>query len=167
MQDVDDSVWPELGVALVMAIGLAGTILPFVPGLPLIWGAALVYGVTESFGTVGVVAMVVITGLLISGISAKIVVPQRRATAGGAPRSTLVLAALAGIVGFFVIPVVGLPVGAVAGVLVAEYRRTNDWAAARRSTKEVVIGFGIGTLIEMAAGLAMIVTWVIWVVAGP
>lgn len=164
---MDDSLWPELVVALAMAIGLAGTILPFVPGLPLIWGAALAYGLIESFGTVGVIAMVVMTGLLISGVGAKIVVPQRRATAGGAPRSTLVIAALAGIVGFFVIPVVGLPVGAVAGVLIAEHRRTNDWAAARRSTKEVVIGFGIGTLLEMAAGLAMIVTWVIWVLLGP
>jgi uncharacterized protein len=160
---MNDSIWLELGVALVMAAGLAGTILPFVPGLPLIWGAALAYGLIESFGTVGVVAMIVITVLLVAGVSAKIVVPQRRASAGGAPRSTLILGALAGIVGFFLIPVVGLPLGAVAGVFVAEYRRTNDWAAARRSTREVVIGFGIGTLIEMGAGLMMIVTWVAWV----
>ncbi|MDQ4094918.1 MAG: DUF456 domain-containing protein, partial [Actinomycetota bacterium] len=111
----------ELLVGVVMAVGLAGIIVPFVPGLPLIWGAALAYGLVEGFGTPGIVAMIVVTAFLIAGMTAKIVVPQRRASAGGAPRSTLLAGGALGVIGFFVIPLVGLPVGAAAGVLLAEY----------------------------------------------
>jgi uncharacterized protein len=150
-------------VALAMAVGLFGTLLPFVPGLPLIWGAALVYGLIEGFGPAGWVAMTVITLAAISGMAAKIVLPQRRASAGGAPRSTLIVGGIVGIIGFFVVPIVGLPLGAVAGVYLAEYWRTADPGTAWRSTKEVIVGFGIGTLLEMSAGVVMILVWVAWV----
>jgi uncharacterized protein len=150
-------------VALVMAVGLIGTVLPFVPGLPLIWGAALVYGLIEGFEATGWAAMAVITLLAIGGMAAKIVLPQRRASATGAPRSTLIVGGIAGIIGFFVVPIVGLPLGAVAGVYIAEYWRTADPGTAWRSTKQVIVGFGIGTLLEMGAGIVMILAWVVWI----
>lgn len=152
-------------VALVMAIGLFGVVLPFVPGLPLIWLAALLYGLIEDFGAVGWVAMVLITLAMAGGIVAKVVLPQRRATSSGAPTSTLVVAFIAGIAGFFLIPLIGLPLGAVAGVLGAEYARTRDLEAAWASTKQVVVGFGLGALVEMGAGFVMIAIWVVWVLA--
>jgi uncharacterized protein YqgC (DUF456 family) len=160
-----DDVVLEFIVGLVMAVGLVGIVVPFLPGLPLIWGAALAYGLIDGFGTGGIVAMVVITLVLIGGMTAKIVIPKRRASAGGAPDSTLLVGALLGIIGFFVIPLVGLPIGAALGVLLAEYRRTGDWPSARRSTKEVIVGFGIGALLEMGAGIVMVGTWVVWVLA--
>ena len=158
-----DDLGPVLVVGLVMAVGLAGVLLPFIPGLPLIWAGAFLYGVMEGFGGTGVVAMIVITAIMVAGITSKLLVPKRRATASGAPRSTLVVGLILGVVGFFVVPIVGLPLGAALGVLLAERRRTDDWDAARRSTKEVIVGFGIGALLELAAGIAMIVTWVAWV----
>ena len=48
-------------------------------------------------------------------------------------------------------------------MLLAERRRTGGWEAARRSTREVIVGFGIGALLELGAGIAMVVTWVAWV----
>jgi uncharacterized protein len=150
-------------VALAMAVGLIGTLFPFVPGLPLIWGAALVYGLTVDFDTVGWVAMAFITVFAIAGMVAKFVLPQRRASASGAPRRTLVVGAIGGIIGFFVIPIVGMPVGAVAGVYLAEYWRTADPGTAWISTKQVIVGFGIGALFELTAGILMIAAWVAWV----
>ena len=158
----DTTVTVLVGVAMVA--GLFGTVIPFVPGLPLIWGAALVYGLNGGFDAAAWIAMIVITILLGIGVAAKIILPQRRLTESGAPRSTLLAGAVGAIVGFFVIPVVGMPVGGVAGVLVAEYGRTQDWSKAWVSTKAVVIGFGIGTLVEMTAGVAMILAWVAWVI---
>ncbi len=149
-------------VAIVMVAGLLGTVVPFVPGLPLIWGAGLAYGLIAGFDTAGLIAMIAMTVLLAAGMTAKFVLPHRRASAGGVPQSTLIVAALAGVVGFFVIPVVGFPLAAVAGILVAEYRRTGDWSIARRSTKDAVVGFGIGALVEAGAGLAMIACWAAW-----
>jgi uncharacterized protein YqgC (DUF456 family) len=150
-------------VALVMAAGLVGTILPALPGLPLIWAGALGYGVVEDFGSEGVAAMTLITLFLVIGFAAKYVLAHRRARGSGAPKRSIVAGALLGFVGFFVIPVVGFFIGAALGVLLAERRRVGDWSAAWVSTKGVITAFGIGVLLEMAAGVAMIAVWVVWV----
>ena len=153
-------------VALVMAVGLVGTFVPLLPGLLLVWLAAVGYGVVAGFGVAGWIAMTLITVLFIGGTVAKLVISKRRASAAGATRSSVVVAGAAAFIGFFLIPVVGLPVGGVAGLLVMEHRRTGDWSASWRSTKSAVIGFGIGTLLELGAGLAMVACWALWVIAG-
>lgn len=151
-------------IALLMAVGLAGVLLPFLPGLPIIWGAALLYGLLTAFGTVGTTAMIAITVLAAIGIAASFVLPDRAGAASGASRSTRVFAGVAGVVGFFVVPVVGFPLGVCAGVLLAQYQQTADWDAARRSTVAVLKGFGAGLVVEMGAALAMVLVWVAWVI---
>jgi uncharacterized protein YqgC (DUF456 family) len=151
-------------VAVVMAVGLLGTLVPLVPGLPLIWVGALVFGLSEGWGVVGWVAMGLITLLLIAGLAGKIVVPHRRVMGRGVPRSSMAVGALTGLIGFFVVPVVGLPLGAAAGLTLAERRRSGDWSSAWDSARSAIIGFGLGTLLELAAGMAMIAVWLGWVV---
>src|SRR5688500_7349918 len=112
-----------IGVATVMAIGVLGTLLPFVPGLPIVWAAALAYGVIAGFGPVGWFAFAFITVIFGAGMIAGFLFPQRRLAASGAPRSTMLAGLALGIVGFFVIPVVGLPLGAATGVWLAEMSR--------------------------------------------
>jgi uncharacterized protein len=150
-------------VAVVMALGLAGTVVPLVPGLILIWAAALGYGFLVGFGTAGLIGMTLITALLVVGTTAKYVLARRGAGATGAPRSTITAAALLGLVGFFVVPVVGFPLGAAIGIFIAERHRLGDSSAAWASTKRVLAGFGRGALVEMGAGVCMIVCWAGWV----
>lgn len=152
-------------VALVMAVGVVGTVLPLIPGTGLIWAAGLVYGLVAGFGAAGTAAFALMTALLGAGIVAKVTLPYRSGTAGGASRGSMALGALLGIVGFFLIPVLGLPLGATLGVLVAQYRQTGDWATAWSTTKAVILGFGKGALAEVAAGIAMVVCWIWWVLA--
>lgn len=153
-----------LFVALLMAIGLAGVVLPFVPGVPIVWGAALLYGVMTSFGGLGWTAMVAITLLAIVGMAASIVLPDRAGAAAGASRSTRLFAGLLGLIGFFVVPVIGFPLGACLGVLLAQYRLTEDWDGAVGSTVAVLKGFGVGILAELGAGMAMVMVWIAWVI---
>lgn len=151
-------------VALAMVVGIFGTIVPLLPGLPIVWAAALVYGVVEGFGLVGWTCFAIITLVGIAGIVAGVVVPQRKVQDGGAPFSTTVVGVIGGVVGFFVIPIVGIVVGAVIGVLVAERLRTGDWSEAWASTKRAIVGFGVGALVQMGAGVVMMLTWVAWAV---
>ncbi len=153
-----------LVVAVLMAVGLAGIILPFMPGLPIIWGAALLYGFLTGFGRLGVTAMIAITVLAALGIAAAFVLPDRAGVASGATRSTRLFAGVLGIVGFFVVPVIGFPLFACAGVLIAQYRETAEWDTAVRSTVAVLKGFGAGLIAELGAGLAIVLVWVSWVV---
>lgn len=152
-------------IALVMVVGLVGTALPFVPGLPIVWLAALVYGLAEGFGTTGTIAFGLITVLAVVGIVGGIVLPHRHAAAKGAARSSVVAGALGAIVGFFVIPVIGLVIGGVVGIYAMEYRRTGDGAAAWSTTKTLLVGFGLGKLLELSAGILMVLAWIAWVLA--
>jgi hypothetical protein len=109
-------------------------------------------------------AMIVVLGV---GAIAKYVLPARDLAAAGAPRSTLVVGAVGAVVGFFVIPVVGLPVGGIAGVFVAELRRLRgDRAAAWRSTWVTIKAVGLGILLELAAALVAVAIWAVAVLVG-
>ena len=107
-----------------------------------------------------------ITVLAAVGTVAGVAVPKRRAGAAGAARSSLWLGAVAAIVGFFVVPVVGLPLGGALGIFVGELVRTGDGRAARRATGATLVGFGLAAVIQLAIGLAMVGAWLLWVLAG-
>ncbi|HWL36159.1 MAG TPA: DUF456 domain-containing protein [Frankiaceae bacterium] len=149
----------ELLVGLAMLVGLVGTVLPFLPGLPIIWGAGLVW-VLSSDGSARWLVLAVLTVLLVAGTVAHYALPAR-SLGGRAPRSTLLLGALGAIVGMFVVPVVGFPLGGVVGVFLAESRRTGSGREAWESTRRVLVAFGIGMLVEVGAGVLMVLTWVV------
>jgi uncharacterized protein YqgC (DUF456 family) len=149
--------------AVAMAVGLVGVVVPLLPGLSLIWAAALAYGLLTGFGATGWVAFTLITLLGAGAVGLKFILPQRRGRASGAPTSTLLVGAAAGVAGFFLVPVVGLILGAILGVFGAEWLRTGERAAAWRSTAGVVVGIGLATALELGAAVAMIFVWAAWV----
>jgi uncharacterized protein YqgC (DUF456 family) len=153
-------------VALAMAVGIAGTIVPILPGLVLVWAAALVYGLATGFGAVGWSAFALITLLGALGVVAGLVLPHRAAGASGAVRWSVWFAFAVGVVGFFVVPIVGLPLGVVLGLFVAELARTRRADAAWRSTWATLKAFGVSALVQVAAGLTMAAVWVAWVLLG-
>lgn len=152
-------------LAVVMAVGAVGTVVPLLPGLGLIWLAGLVYGVDHGFGATGVAAFGAMTLLGVVATVAGYVVPQRRASTAGATRSSILLGVTGAVVGFFVVPIVGLPLGGVVGIYAGEHLRTRDAAAAWQATRATIVGFGVATLIQFLAALAMIAIWIGWVVA--
>lgn len=153
-------------VGLVMAIGVAGTVVPLVPGLWLVVAAAAGYGLVEGFGPVGVAAMVAIVALAVAGAAAGVALPGRAASRTGAPRTSILAGAVGAVIGFFVVPVVGLPLGGVLGIFVVERVRTGDGATAWRTTKATLTAFGVATGIQLAAGMAMVLVWIGWVTWG-
>ena len=152
--------------AIGMIVGVIGTVVPVLPGLLLIWAVALVYGLIAGFGTAGIVAFAVMTMLLGLGMAMSYVLPKRRGERGGAAKSSLRLGIVGAVIGFFVIPIVGLPIGGAVGVLLGEYSRTQRWPLAWATTKSVLMGFGLAVLAEFTAGVLMVGTWAAWVAAG-
>jgi len=94
----------------------------------------------------------------------KYLVPTRRLKDVGVPASTLWVGAALGVVGFFVVPVVGLFLGFVTGVYLAEHRRVGS-RAAWPSTKHALKAVGLSILIELVAATAATVVWVGGVIA--
>jgi uncharacterized protein YqgC (DUF456 family) len=152
----------ELLVALAIAVGLVGIVVPILPGSVLILGGILVWaleiGGATAWAVFGVAAVVLVVGAVV-----KYLVPNRRLKDAGVPASTQWVGAGLGIVGFFVIPVVGLFVGFVLGIYLAEYRRLGG-RAAWPSTKHALKAVGFSILIELAAGVVATCVWVTGVV---
>ncbi len=148
-----------IAVAIAIAVGLAGIIVPVLPGSVLVLAAILVWALEVGTNTAWVVFSVATTFLVV-GTIVKYAVPGRRLKATGVPNSTLLLGAVLGIVGFFVIPVVGLFVGFVLGVYVAERGRVGA-ADAWPSTKHALKAVGLSILIELVAGMLAAATWLV------
>jgi uncharacterized protein YqgC (DUF456 family) len=155
----------QLLVGLAMIVGLVGVLVPVVPGLLLVWAAGLWWTIADGGGPVRWTVFAVLCGLLVVGTVTKYVLPARSAAARGAPVSTLLFGALGAVVGFFVIPVVGLLVGGVAGIYLAESARLRDVRRAWASTRAALVAIGIGVLIELTAAALMVGVWLIglWV----
>ncbi len=152
----------ELLVAVAIAVGLVGILVPVLPGSVLVLGAVLVWA-WDLGGTTAWAVFAVVAAILVVGGVVKYLVPNRRLKDAGIPASTQWTGAALGVVGFFVVPVVGLLVGFVLGVYLAEHRRVGG-TAAWPSTKHALRAVGLSILIELAAGVAATAVWVAGVV---
>lgn len=153
-----------LALALVvMLVGLLGVVVPVMPGLLLVWLAAcgtLLWQGTDVAGWAVAGVMTVLFGL---GTLATVYLPARRGRAGGMTTATAA-AVLAGAgVGFVVLPVAGLLVGAGVGLYLGERARLGDPVAARASALATARAYGVGVLVELALGVAMIAVWAVTV----
>ena len=153
----------EVLVALVIAVGLVGILVPILPGSILVVAALLVWAWQVGGATAWIVFAAAAT-ILAAGTVVKYLVPNRRLKDAGIPASTQWIGAGLGIVGFFVVPVVGLFLGFVLGVYLAEYRRVGS-VAAWPSTKHALRAVGLSILIELVAGVVATLVWVAGVIA--
>ena len=146
-------------VALAIALGLIGIVVPLLPGILLVYGAILVWAVVEhnvaAWVTLGVVTVLVGATTLI-----KYMWPARRMRAADVGTGTLLIGAVLGIVGFFVIPVLGLVIGFVLGVYLAELSNRRDQRLAWASTKHALKGVALSVGVELAGALLATVAWV-------
>jgi len=146
-------------VALAIAVGLVGIVVPVLPGVLLVLGALLVWALVVGT-TTGWLVFAVAAAFLAVGAVVKYVLPGRRLKSSGVPTSTLVVGGVVGIVGFFVVPVVGLFMGFPVGVYLAEARRLGTdraWSSTKNALKAVVLSIAI----ELASALAATLTWVL------
>ena len=152
-------------VALAIAVGLAGIVVPVLPGGLLVIAAigvwAFVENTTVSWVTFGVAAAVFIVAEII-----KYTWPVKRLRQAQVRTSVLVIGALAGIVGFFVIPVIGLLIGFVAGVFAAELTSRRDFTRAWASTVHALKGVALSVGVELTGALLATIAWAIgvWVI---
>ncbi|MFN8077416.1 MAG: DUF456 domain-containing protein [Kineosporiaceae bacterium] len=142
-------------VALLFVVGLVGVVVPVLPGLVLVWAGALLWALDRS-DLPGWITLGLVTAAFAAGTVAKYLFPGRRLREDGVGRGTLAAGGLLGIVGFFVVPVVGLPLGFVLGIYLAEYARLRDQRRGLAATRAALRAVGWSILIELAAGFVMI-----------
>jgi uncharacterized protein YqgC (DUF456 family) len=147
---------------LLMLVGLVGIVVPFLPGLLLVWLATALWAFEHPnrwawavFALCGVVYAV--------GVVTQYLVPGRRLKDAGVKTSTLFLAVLLAIVLFFLIPVVGAPIGFVLGVFLVETGRHRESGSAWRSTLHALKAVAMSIGIELVAGFLIVLIWLLGV----
>jgi uncharacterized protein YqgC (DUF456 family) len=148
----------SLLVALVIALGIVGILVPVLPGVLIVLAAIVVWGLVVG-GAAAWLAVAAAGACLLASQVLKYLIPGRNLRGAGVPRTSLVIGAALGIVGFFVIPVVGLVIGFVAGVYAAERRRLKDKTLARAATVGAIRAVGLSILIELAGALMAAGIW--------
>ena len=147
-------------VALAIAVGLVGILVPLLPGTVLVFGAILVWALFERT-TVAWVTLGIVAALLAATLLVKYLWPMRRMKSADVGTLSLVAGAVLGIIGFFVVPVLGLVIGFVLGVYLAELAKRRDQRVAWTSTVHAIKGVALSVGVELAGGLLATVAWVV------
>lgn len=146
--------------ALLVVVGLAGTILPALPGVPFVFTGLLVAAWIGDFQRIGWPTLTVLAVLTALAIAADLVATLFGARRAGASRLALLGAAIGSIAGMFfgLIGILVFPfVGAVIGELIA--RQRLDQAA--RVGFATWLGMLIGALAKMSLAITMVGVFVI------
>ncbi|MEV0426447.1 DUF456 domain-containing protein [Micromonospora sp. NPDC050495] len=146
--------------ALAILAGLAGVVVPGLPALPLCWGGVLVWALFGAAGPGRWAVLAAATVVAAGGTVVKYLWPGRNLKRTGVPTSSLLAGGLLGLVGFFVIPVVGLPIGFVGGIWGAERLRLGSHQLAWPATMQALKAAGLSMLVEFLAGLVIAALWV-------
>ncbi len=147
---------------LLVIVGLLGVIIPVIPGLIVALIGVLIWALDLST-TAGWVVFGACIAIYGCGLVAQFLIPGKRMKAAGISNLTLFLGVAVGIIGFFVVPVIGGPLGFVLAIFLLELSKSQDKDAAWRSTKAALRGVLHSIGIELSAGLLILTTWVIGV----
>jgi uncharacterized protein len=150
---MNDFLWWAL-VAVMMTAGLAGTVLPALPGTLLILAAAVLGGWIDNFTRVGVTTLVILGVLAVLAWVLDYVAGLLGAKKVGASRYALIGAALGTVLGIFMglVGVLFMPlVGAAAGEYLAMQRGVSALAPADQSKRALQVG--LATWLGIMAGL--------------
>jgi len=145
--------------ALLVVVGVIGIVVPILPGLTLIVAGIGVWAVPRG-DALGWSVLGIAVAIVVIGSVAKYLLPGRQLKESGVPGRTIALGGVLGIVGFFVIPVVGLFVGFVLGVYLAELARLGSGGEAWPSTRTALVAVGWSMLIELLTGLLAVGVWI-------
>jgi uncharacterized protein YqgC (DUF456 family) len=145
-------------VALMIVVGLVGIVVPVLPGLLLVWAAVVVWALAERSAVAWTVLGVATVVFVVSQV-VKYLIPGRRLKEAGVPTLSMLAGVVLGIVGFFVVPFVGVFLGFVLGIYAAELLRLRNHRMAWPSTVHALKAAGVSVLIELVAGLLIAAGW--------
>jgi hypothetical protein len=154
-----------LVVGMLLLLGLAGTVLPFLPGTPLIVVAAFVHAYAMDWTPIGPGRLAILAALAALGYTLHYTAGALGTRGAGGSAWAFVGALVGGIAGiFFGIPglLLGPPLGAIAGELL----KSGDLRTSIRTGIAAFLGMVAGAVANFAIGVTMIALFLWWVARG-
>lgn len=149
---------------ILVLIGLAGLVLPALPGIPLIFVGLLLAAWADDFALVGWVPLLILGLLALLSYGIDLAATALGARKFGASPRALVGAALGTVVGlFFGLP--GILLGPFLGALLAELSNKNDMQAATKAGIGATLGLLLGVVLKIALAFTMLGIFVLaWLI---
>jgi len=143
--------WLWLLAAVLVLVGIAGTILPMLPGIPLVFVGIFIAAWLDGFAKVSVLTIIIIGLIALLALIIEFVASFITVKKAGASKYALWGAAIGGLIGFFTGPfglIIGTAVGAAIGELLAE-KETSQATA-------VGIAAGLGFIVALVAKVVLL-----------
>ncbi|MEP7069242.1 MAG: DUF456 family protein [Usitatibacter sp.] len=144
--------------ALLVIVGLVGTVLPVLPGMLFVFGGLFLAAWAEGFARVGAVGLTLIGVLAALGLASDFIASLLGAKRVGASPRALLGASLGGVIGvFFGIP--GLLLGPFLGAALGELSARGGLAQAGKVGLGTWLGLLAAAIAKVVIAFAMIATF--------
>ena len=138
--------------------GLVGVFVPVLPGTILIFAGALLWAWADGFQALGWGALTALLGLTVVAEGARYLMQSLGARKAGATWKGVAASGLGAIVGLVFFSLPGALLGAVAALLLVDYRQhRGDLGAASKLTVGVLLGYLGSYAVQFAIALTMVV----------
>lgn len=141
--------------AICTAAGLAGLLLPIVPGAPLLFLGLLLGAWAEEFRYIGVGTLLVLAGMAALTYVVEFAASMLGVKKYGGSRRAMAGAVLGGIAGLF-LGIPGILLGPFVGAVIGELSLQRSLDQAGRAGFGTVVGLAVGLAGKLAIGIAMI-----------
>ena len=150
-------------VAALLIAGLAGSLLPLLPGTPLILAAALLHALVTDFSPIGVGRLLVLAGLAVLAYVLEYVAGAVGVKKFGGSVWAIVGAVVGALVGLFFGPA-GLLIGPVVGAVAGELIKSGEVEHSLKAGFGALVGMAVALLGRFALAFAMVglVLWWMW-----
>lgn len=146
--------------ALLIAAGLAGLVLPVIPGIPLIFVGLVLLAWAENFAYVGWGTLTFLGALAVLSYGVDLLAVTFGAKRFGASPRAVTGAALGTLAGvFFGLP--GIVLGPFAGAVVGEFSRRTSLRGAVQAGAGATLGLLFGVLLKIALAFTMLGVFVL------
>jgi uncharacterized protein YqgC (DUF456 family) len=152
---MDTALWLWILAGVLVLVGLAGTLLPVLPGIPLMLVGMLIAAWADEFTRIGWVTLTILTLLAAFSIVIEAAASAMGARRIGASRLAILGAALGALFGIF-LGLVGLVLGPFIGALAGEFAARRDGHRAIDAGLGAWIGFVVGTVAKLAVAFTML-----------
>lgn len=160
---VDTQIITTVIAGILLAVAALGTIIPVLPGSLLTIGTLLAWGWILGSGASWWSAGIGM-GIALVGWSASTVLTGRNLKKQMIPRGSIFLAVVLGVVGMFLIPVLGLFLGFGMGLLLGEFSRRRNLPEALRASGSALKAMGVGMVVEFGCAALASSVWMIGVI---
>ena len=140
---------------ILVGVGIAGVLVPGLPGAPLVFGGLLLAAWADGFQNVGVLTITLLAVMTILAFGVDFLSASLGAKRAGASREAVIGAALGTLIGIF-FGFVGIVLGPFVGAVTGEFLARRNLGQAGRAGAATWIGFILGIGVKLVLAFAMV-----------